>query len=108
MSAQPAAEHDPDDPVAILRALPGRYHRQFLAGYRAAAEAAREPDGYQALQALLRLWRLRAVAYSDPGYGEALAEAREAAHAGRSHAGSVPVEDIVPDWPQRLARRREL
>jgi hypothetical protein len=107
MSAQPAAEHDPDDPVAILRALPGHYHQQFLAEYRAAAEAAREPGSYQALQALLRLWRLRAVAYSDPRYDEALAEGREAARTGRSHEGSVPIEDIVPDWPQRLARKRE-
>ena len=37
---------------------------------------------------------------------EALADAREADRAGRSLETSVPIEDIVPDWPQRLAAAR--
>ena len=111
MSAQPIVEPDPDDPVEILRVLPGRFHEQFLADYRAAAAAAREPEAYRQLHSLLRLWRLRAVMYSAPGFDEARAEAREAAQSGRSRETSVPIEDIVPDWPERLAAarsRREL
>jgi hypothetical protein len=37
MSAQPVHEPDPDDPVEILRVLPGRFHDQFLAEYYEAA-----------------------------------------------------------------------
>lgn len=108
MSAQPATGHDPDDPVAILQVLPGRFHQQFLDEYRAAAETAREPEGYRQLHDLLRRWRLIAVSRSAPGFEEAFAEMQEAARTGRSHEGSVPIEDIVPDWPQRLARKHEL
>jgi ribosome-binding protein aMBF1 (putative translation factor) len=49
--------------------------------------------------------------YSAPGFDEARAEAREAAQSGRSRETSVPIEDIVPDWPERVAAarsRREL
>src|ERR1019366_10503581 len=67
MSAQPVQEHDPDDPVAILRVLPERFREQFLNNYAAAAEAARRPEGKRALHDLLRLWRLTAPAYTDPG-----------------------------------------
>jgi Family of unknown function (DUF6247) len=104
MSAQPVQEHDPDDPVEILRVLPGRLHEQFLAEYAAAAEAARRPEGYRALHDLLREWRLTAVAFSDPGFEARLARVREAVRTG-SLEGSVPVEEIVPDWPARLNRR---
>jgi hypothetical protein len=58
MSAQPVQEHDPDDPVEILRALPARFHDQF----------------------------------------------REAVRSG-SLEGSVPIEDVIPDWPDRLNRQ---
>lgn len=44
----------------------------------------------------LRLWRLRAVAYSDPGYAGRLAAAR----AGRT-AGDVPAEQVIAGWPRR-------
>jgi hypothetical protein len=104
MSAQPAEEHDPDDPVEILRVLPGRFREQFLAEYTAAAEAARQPEGYRALHDLLRLWRLTAAAYSEPGFEARLGSVREAVRAG-SLEGSVPIEEIVPDWPGRLHRR---
>ena len=104
MSAQPAQEHDLDDPVEILRVLPERFHEQFLNEYAVVAEAARRPEGYRALHDLLRLWRLTAVAYSQPGFEARLAGIREAALTGRLE-GSVPIEEIVPDWPARLHRR---
>ena len=103
MSAQPVQEHDPDDPVETLRVLPERFREQFLNEY-AAAEAARRPEGYRALHDLLRLWRLTATAYSEPGFEARLAGVREAVLAG-SLEGSVPIEEIVPGWPARLNRR---
>jgi hypothetical protein len=101
MSAQPVHEDDPDDPVEILRILPARFHDQFLAEYYdAASEAARQVGGYRQLHDLLRLWRLSAVAYSDPGFEERLQSVREAVRTG-SLEGSLPIEDIVPGWPAR-------
>ncbi|MGI9007478.1 MAG: DUF6247 family protein [Streptosporangiaceae bacterium] len=104
MSAQPVLEHDPDDPTEILRALPERFREQFLAEYRAAIQAAWQVEGYRALHELLRLWRLRAVAYSDPESEAGLAEMREAVRTG-NRAASVPIERVVPDWADRLNRR---
>jgi hypothetical protein len=102
MSAQPVHEPDPDDPVEILRVLPARFHDQFLAEYyEAASEAARQVGGYRQLHDLLRLWRLSAVAYSDPGFEERLRAVEESVRAG-SLEGSVPIEEIVPGWPDRL------
>jgi hypothetical protein len=104
MSAQPVQEYDPDDPVEILRVLPERFHEQFLAEYSTAAEGAQRVEGYRALHDLLRLWRLTAIAYSDPGFGSRLEQVRAAVRAG-SLKGTVPIEDIAPDWPGRLRRR---
>jgi len=104
MSAQPVHEHDPDDPVEILHVLPDRFREQFLAEYAAAAEAARQVEGYRALHDLLRRWRLTAAAYSEPGFEARLGGMREAVSTG-SLDGSVPIEEIVPDWPARLNRR---
>ena len=104
MSAQPVQEHDPDDPVEILRVLPERFREQFLNEYAVAAEAARRPEGYRALHDLLRLWRLTAAAYSEPGFDSRLAGVREAVLAS-SLEGAVPIEEIVPGWPARLNRR---
>jgi hypothetical protein len=99
MSAPPVHEPDPDDPVEILRVLPARFHAQFLAEYYdAASEAARQVGGYRQLHNLLRLWRLSAVAYSDPGFEERLLAVREAVRTG-SLEGSVPIEEVVPGWP---------
>ncbi|GAA2118023.1 DUF6247 family protein [Actinomadura alba] len=107
MSAQPIAEHDPDDPVEILRVLPEKYHDQFRREYETAVEAARQMLGYRALHELLRLWRLRAITYSDSGYEIRLAAVQEAARTGGLE-GSVPIEDVVPDWTERLeAHRRQ-
>ncbi len=94
MTAQPIDEPDPDDPVEILRILPEAHHEQFLAEYTTAVEQAGRPEQYRRLRDLLRLWRLRAVAYSDPGY-----EARLAAVRSRNEADFVPVERVMPDWP---------
>ncbi|MBC6460265.1 DUF6247 family protein [Actinomadura sp. HBU206391] len=91
----------PDDPVEILRVLPEKYHEQFLTEYHeAAAEAARQVGGYRRLQQVLRLWRLSAVAYSDPGYEGRLEAVREAVRTGSTER-STPIEDVVPDWPHR-------
>lgn len=94
MTAQPIYEPDPDDPVEILRVLPGTYHEQFLAEYTSAVDQARRPEQYRRLHDLLRLWRLRAVAYSDPGYDARLAAARSG-----YEADFVPAEQVIPDWP---------
>jgi Family of unknown function (DUF6247) len=102
MSAQPVHESDPDDPVAILRVLPERFHDHFLAEYyQAASEAARQVGRYRQLHDLLRRWRLSAVAYSAPGFEERLHAVQEAVRTG-SLEGSVPIEEVVPGWPDRL------
>ncbi|HET9896076.1 MAG TPA: DUF6247 family protein [Streptosporangiaceae bacterium] len=103
MSALPVDDYDPDDPMEILRALPAEYREQFLAEYDEAAAGARRPEQYRQLHHVLRLWRLRAVAYSDPGFEDRLAAVR---------TGSddwTPIEQVVPDWADRVAaaqRRR--
>ncbi len=83
-----------------MRVLPARYHAQFLAEYDAAAASARRPEQYRQLHHVLRLWRLRAAAYSDPGYDARLESTRSQA------VGRVPVEDVVPDWDERVAAAR--
>ncbi len=111
MTAQPAHDYDPDDPVEILHVLPARFHEQFLAEYDAAVAGARRPqqyrEQYRELHYLLRQWRLRAVAYSDPGY-EARLQALDDAVCGQA-GGDAAIEEIVPDWDERVAaaqRRR--
>jgi len=95
VTAQPVyGEPGPDDPAEILRVLPPEHHASFLAEYAAALESARRPEEYRALAALLRLWRLRATAYAEPGYADRLASAR----AGDSH-GDVPAEQLIAGWP---------
>jgi hypothetical protein len=99
MSAQLARELDPDDPVEILRVLPVRFHDQFLREYYgAAARAARQVAGYRQLHDVLRLWRLTAVAQSDPGFAGRLASVQEAVRSG-SLEQSVPIEDALAGWP---------
>ena len=99
--AQSAHEHDPDDPVEILRILPGRFHDQFLAEYDAAVTGARRPEYYHELHHLLRLWRLRAAAYSDPGFAARLEAVQGAVRNGRREG--TPIDEIVPDWAGRVA-----
>lgn len=104
MTAQSAYEYDPDDPVEILRILPSRFHLQFLAGYEAAVARARRPEHYRELHHLLRLWRLRAAAYSDPGFEARWQAMQEAARTGRREG--TPIEEIVPDWDEKVAAAR--
>ncbi|MBO0832507.1 MAG: hypothetical protein J2P29_11120 [Actinobacteria bacterium] len=77
MTAYFAADPDPDDPIEILQALPEEHHAQFRADYAAAVDGARRPEHFHELQHMLRLWRLRAAAYSSPGYEGRLAAARD-------------------------------
>jgi len=106
MTAQPVDDYDPDDPVEILLVLPSQFHGQFLAEYEAAVADARRPEHYRRLHDLLRLWRLSAVAFADPGYEGRRQAVEEAVRAGRR---GTPIEEVVPDWEQRVAaagRRR--
>ncbi len=96
MTAHPSGVIDPDDPVEILRALPGQYHAQFLAEYEAAVYDARRPEQFRGLQDLLRLWHLRAIAYSDPGYDARMESARQ----GRADDFAT-AEQVIPGWPRR-------
>ncbi|HEY3732347.1 MAG TPA: DUF6247 family protein [Streptosporangiaceae bacterium] len=91
MTAQPAYESDPDDPIEIMHILPEEFHAQFRAEYAAAVEGARHPEQYRRLQEVLRLWRLRAMAYSDPGYAGRLATAD-------GHTGSISAMQLIPGW----------
>jgi hypothetical protein len=98
MEPLPAATH-PDDPVEILAVLPARYHQQFLADYEAALTGARQPEEYRRLRHVLRLWRLRAVAYSDPSFEDRL-------QAARSGTGTAIPAEQVPGWNVRMAAAR--
>lgn len=84
-----------DDPAEILRILPGQYHEQFRSEYVSAVEQARDPEGFRGLAELLRRWRLRAAAYSEPGYAERLAQAK----AGET-SDDVVAEQLMPGWPR--------
>jgi hypothetical protein len=100
MTAQPVHDYGPDDPVEILHVLPARFHEQFLAEYEAAVDGARRPEQYRQLHDLLRLWRLRAAAYSEPGYETRLQAVRDAVRTG-SLEGAAPIEEVVPGWARR-------
>ncbi len=100
MTAHPVDDSDPDDPVEILTVLPEEYHSQFMAEYTAAVEGARRPEQFHRLQALLRLWRLRAVAYSSAGYQARLTSAWQ-----EYSADFTPAEQLIPGWPSRGRRR---
>lgn len=100
MTAHPAYDSDPDDPVEILQILPEEYHSQFRAEYAAAVDGARRPEQFHKLQEMLRLWRLRAVAYTNPGYRERLVDAPE------GHASdAVPAKQLIPSWPSARQTR---
>jgi len=70
------------DPEAILRSLPEAERESFLREYRAALDAAHEVWRYRQLQEVLTRWNLVALTTSQPGYAEALAEARSTATPG--------------------------
>ncbi|MGD9620654.1 MAG: DUF6247 family protein [Mycolicibacterium sp.] len=89
MTAESAYGPDPDDPTHILSLLPDRWHDQFLFEYRAGLDAAREVGQWPGLRALLHRWRLRAIAYADPGF-----------HAAAQSAHDARPEDLLllPGW----------
>lgn len=89
-----ALDPDPSDPAEILRLLPERHQAQFLREYAVAVEQARKPEQYRMLQELLRLWRLRAMAYRDPDFASRQSSARSAA------ADDVPAEQVISGWPR--------
>jgi hypothetical protein len=62
---------------------------------------ARRPEQYHELRHLLRLWRLRAAAYADPGFAARLAAVEDAVATGRG--AGTPIEEVVPDWAGRVA-----
>lgn len=94
MTALPLPNPDPDDPAEILRVLPDRYAQYFCAEYAEALELARDPAQFPALRALLHHWRLRALMYSQPGYEQRSATAREAARTG-DWGDVVPLDDVI-------------
>jgi hypothetical protein len=95
MTAQPM-DGSPEDPAEILRMLPRKWHEQFLDDYRLALDAAHEVWRFQQLRDVLHVWRLRAVAYSRPGFDEALRATRE------DRADEfVPAEQVIPGWPEK-------
>ncbi|GAB3756409.1 DUF6247 family protein [Microlunatus parietis] len=93
MSAQPVHDDsDPEDPAEILRVLPEKWHSSFLDDYHAALEAAHEVQHWGELRLLLRLWRLRSIAYSNPEFERSLLEA------SRARPGSGTPVPGLDDW----------
>lgn len=78
MTALPAEppHEDPPDPERILRTLPETERATFLLQYRRAVDAARDPAGWKDLRRFLRLWAMRVIAVTEPGYYEARDAAR--------------------------------
>ncbi|WP_248961708.1 DUF6247 family protein [Sphaerisporangium perillae] len=96
MTAEPL--HDAgDDPAEILRVLPETWHEQFLGEYHRALDAAHEVWRFHQLRDLLHVWRLRAVAFSNPDFESAAQAARE-----RRSEEFVPAENVIPGWNGRL------
>jgi hypothetical protein len=93
---EPVGSRDPgDDPAAIFDLLPEFHRSQFRAEYDQALEAARDLARFRQVRSLLRQGRLRAMAYSRPGYEEAVQDAlRERADAFVRYA--------PPEWEMRV------
>jgi hypothetical protein len=98
VTAHPVYDPDPDDPIEILLALSQEHHAQFRAEYAAAVDNARRPEQFHQLQEMLRTWRLRAIAYSSPGYDGRLAAARD-------QSAVVPAAQLIPGWPNGRPRK---
>lgn len=82
--------------------LPKQHRAEFLREYRAAAQAAMGDLGaYRELARMLRLWRLRAAMYSQPGFAD------RAAAAATARPDDVPIEELVPDWQARLHQHHQ-
>ncbi|MBO3753108.1 hypothetical protein J5X84_44325 [Streptosporangiaceae bacterium NEAU-GS5] len=97
MSAEPI-HADPEDPEEILRSLPARERPEFLRQYREAVSAARDDlASYTALKRLLHRWSLAVIATNQPGYYQAVADAK-------NDVG--PVTPFQEALDAELARRR--
>jgi Family of unknown function (DUF6247) len=98
MAAAPLPEvpEDPEDPRVILRDLPERERDLFLGQYRESVEEARDPAGYARLRRLLHAWSLAVIATNSPGY-------YERTDPDRIREPGIPIEEVFPDWPERLA-----
>ena len=94
MTALPAdPEHEDSlDPERILNVLPEGERATFLAEYRRAVDAARDPASWKDLRRFLRLWAFRAIAVAQPGYYEA----RAAARAGTG--GGMLLQDAIRQY----------
>jgi hypothetical protein len=95
----PEIPEDSEDPSVILRDLPEGEREDFLAQYREALEAARDPAGYARLRLVLRIGRLRVIACNSPGYYDRIESVR------RGEPG-IPAEKVFPDWNERIAAAR--
>jgi uncharacterized protein DUF6247 len=95
MTAEPMLSSG-NDPEQILRLLPADWHDQFINEYRCALDAAHEITRVRQLRDLLHLWRLRAVAYSNPTFDSAYRAASE-----KRMEDFVPAEQIIPGWADR-------
>jgi hypothetical protein len=93
---EPAGLRDPgDDPAAIFDVLPPSHRSQFRTEYDQALDAAHDLERFKQVRSLLRQWRLRAIAYSRPGYEEAVQDALQ------GHTDSF-VRYTPPDWDGRV------
>jgi Family of unknown function (DUF6247) len=99
MTAEPlerAGPQDPgDDPATIFDALPLSHREHFRVEYDQALDAAHDLARFKQVQTLLRRWRLRAIAYSRPGYEEAVQDAVQ----GRT---DVFARYTPPEWEGRV------
>ncbi|WP_214103519.1 DUF6247 family protein [Acrocarpospora catenulata] len=85
-----------DDPAEILRALPAKWHEQFMSEYHAALDAAHEVWRFKQLREVLHRWRLHAIAVSNPDFDRAEQDVRD----GRRE-GFVSMDDAFPGWAAR-------
>jgi Family of unknown function (DUF6247) len=93
---EPVGSKDPgDDPAAIFELLPESHRSQFRAEYEQALDAAHDLARFKQVRTLLRQWRLRAMAYSRPGYEEAVQDALQ------GHEDAF-VRYSPPDWEGRV------
>ena len=84
----------------ILQGLPEQERSEFLRQYREAVAAASDPAGYRRLQRILHVWSLAVIASKQPGYYEELDAVK------RGTAPTVPAEQAIPGWNERLAAAR--
>jgi hypothetical protein len=90
MTAEPVGHQpDPLDPAQILADLPEDERPSFLAAYRERVDAARDPEGWEALRKYLRRMRFHADNTKDPEYRRDLDAARNGT------GGGMRLEDYI-------------